>query len=63
MPERTACVYFDSPPGRFGQVTAGETLFEAASNALDWFLDPHWRGPRPDAVTVFDVTLVCDERR
>jgi hypothetical protein len=45
--QRTACVYFDSPRGKLGHVTAGRSLFEAASNALDWFSDPHWHGPRP----------------
>jgi hypothetical protein len=31
-----AAVYFDSPRGTFGHVTAGESLMEAASNARDW---------------------------
>jgi hypothetical protein len=29
---------------------------------LDWFTDPHWRGPRPGPDTVFDVSLVGDKR-
>jgi hypothetical protein len=29
---------------------------------MNWFADPHWRGPRPRPDTVFEVTLVGDER-
>jgi hypothetical protein len=56
-------VYFDSPRGKFGHVAAVETLMKAASNALDWFTDPHWKRPRPTPSTVFDISLVGDERR
>jgi hypothetical protein len=60
---RTACVYFtDRQRGTFGHVTAGDTLMEAASEALDWFYDPHWHGPRPTPSTVLEVTLVGDRR-
>jgi hypothetical protein len=61
--QRTACVYFDSPRGQFGHVTASDSLFEAASHALDWFADPHWKGPRPSPSTMLEITLVGDERR
>jgi len=60
---RTACVYFDSPRGKFAHVTAGDSLFEAAAHALEWFFDPHWKGPRPAPSTVLEITLVGDERR
>jgi hypothetical protein len=30
---------------------------------MRWFADPHWRGPRPTRETVFEVSLVGDERR
>jgi len=63
LESRTACVYFDSPRGTFGHVTAGNTLMEAASEALDWFYDLHWHGPRPTPTTVLQVTLVGDSRR
>jgi hypothetical protein len=58
---RTAFVYFDSPRGTFGNVTAGNTLMEAASHALDWVTAPHWKGPRPLPSTVLDISLVGDE--
>jgi len=48
---RTVCVYFDSPRGIYGHVTADDSVYEAASEALDWFHDPHWRGPRPTSAT------------
>ena len=57
------CVYFDSPRGKFAHVTAGDSLFEAAAHALEWFFDPHWKGPRPAPSTVLEITLVGDERR
>jgi hypothetical protein len=57
---RTVCVYFDSPHGRFGHVTSAPTLFAAVADALDWFMAPFWKGPRPDASTIFEVTLVGD---
>jgi hypothetical protein len=44
-PSGRRVVYFDSPRGRFGHVTAGATLYEAAANALDWFTDAHWPHP------------------
>ena len=36
---------------------------ESVANALDWFTDPFWKGPRPGPDTVFEVTTVGDERR
>jgi hypothetical protein len=55
--------YFDSPRGIYGHVTAGESVMEAASNALDWFTAPHWTGPRPLPSTMPDISLGGDERR
>jgi hypothetical protein len=45
------------------RVTGGDTLFEAVNRAMNWFADPYWRGPRPRPDTVFEVTLVGDERK
>ena len=60
---RTACVYFrDAERGVFGHVTAGETLMEAPSEALEWFRDASWKGPRPGPETALEVSLVGDER-
>jgi hypothetical protein len=60
---RPACVYFrDAERGIFGHVTAGETLMEAASEALEWFGDGFRKGPRPGAETVLEVSLVGDGR-
>jgi hypothetical protein len=64
MPSLTACVYFtDSAGKQYGHVTAGRSVYEAAANALDWFTDPHWHGPRPSPDTLLQVTLVGDNRR
>ncbi len=44
-------------------VTAGATVFEAVRTAMRWFADPHWRGPKPTLETMFEVSLVGDERK
>jgi hypothetical protein len=36
---------------------------EAAQNAMRFFADPFWRGPKPTPETIFEVVLVGDERK
>ena len=60
---RTACVSFTDPKrGTYTHVTVATRSFEAVSKAMNWFADPYWRGPRPGPNTLFEVTLVGDER-
>lgn len=54
---------FDSAGRPFIHVTASETLFGAVSQAIDWFNDPFWKGPKPMRETIFDVSVVGREGR
>ena len=47
----------------YAHVTGGRSLFDAVSNALLWFEDDHWKGPRPTAEAVMDVTFVGSQER
>ncbi len=47
----------------YAHVTGGRSLFDAVGKALQWFEDNHWKGPRPNDETVFDVTFVGNEER
>jgi hypothetical protein len=38
-------------------------IFEAVREGMDFFADPFWRGPKPDVETLFEVSLVGDERK
>ena len=38
------------------------TLYEAVANAIEWFADSYWHGPKPRKDTVYEVSLVGDER-
>jgi hypothetical protein len=37
-------------------------VFEAVANAIDWFADSYWHGPKPRRDTVYEVSVVGDER-
>jgi hypothetical protein len=38
------------------------SLKEAVRDAVEWFNDPHWHGPKPRRETVYEVSLVGDSR-
>jgi hypothetical protein len=38
------------------------STFEAVRTAYKFFNDPHWRGPKPTPETIFEISLVGDER-
>jgi len=60
---RTACVTIRDRDGRpFVNVTAGHSLFEVVANAIRFFADDFWRGPKPRRDTVYEVSLVGDDR-
>lgn len=44
-------------------MTKALTVFEAAANSIDWLAESYWRGPKPRRDTVYEVSLVGDERR
>ncbi|MGD1092163.1 MAG: hypothetical protein ABSB35_09240 [Bryobacteraceae bacterium] len=61
--QRTACVTIRSADGRpFVYVTMAASLKEAVRDAVEWFNDPHWHGPKPRRETVYEVSLVGDSR-
>ena len=61
---RTCLVSFRTSAGAmYAHVTRGRSLFDAASNALLWFEDDHWKGPWPTDETVFDVIFVGSHER
>ena len=53
----------DRQGGEWYCVVDGRTLFEAVGNAMRFFADDDWRGPKPGADEVFSVALVGDERK
>jgi hypothetical protein len=60
---RTACVTIRDSCGRlFVHVTMSATVLGAVQEAVDWFCDPHWHGPRPARDTLYEVSLVGDAR-
>jgi hypothetical protein len=61
---RTCVVSFMTQQGQqYAHVTAAATVFEAVRTAMRWFADPHWRGLKPTVETIFEVSLIGDERR
>jgi hypothetical protein len=44
-------------------VTAAQSTHEAVREGWNFFQDPFWRGPKPTRETVFEISLVGDERR
>ena len=44
-------------------MTDGRTLFEAVRNAMRFFADPYWRGPKPGPDVILTVALVGDDRK
>ena len=47
----------------FGSVMMAHSVFEAAREGMDFFVDPFWRGPKPTLETLFTVSLVGGEGR
>jgi len=43
-------------------VTEAESLFSAVADAIQWFADDFWHGPKPTGNTTFEVSLVGDDR-
>jgi hypothetical protein len=53
----------NSRGGYWSNVTSGPTLFAAVRTAWDFFQSSYWRGERPNLETVFEVSLVGDDRK
>jgi len=44
-------------------VTDGHSTHEVVRNAMRFFADPFWKGPKPKPDEVYTVAIVGDERR
>jgi len=53
-------VGFRTPAGEWVRVASGESMFEAASKALEFFASDGWYGPRPRPETILEVSAVGD---
>jgi hypothetical protein len=47
----------------YSNTTMGESLFDVAASALEFFCSPNWNGPRPRRDTLLEVTILGDQRR
>jgi hypothetical protein len=64
VPGRTCVVSFRTPDQKLWcHVTAARSTHEAVREGWEFFHDSFWRGPRPTFDTVFEITLIGDERR
>jgi len=53
------CVTIFNPAGRaYTHVTSGKSLYEGVGNAMDFFRNPFWKGPKPRPDTMFEVMVV-----
>ena len=61
--QRCCCVSFRHHGGEYVNTTMGESLFEVAAKALEFFCAPHWQGPRPQRNTILHVTVLGEQQR
>ena len=61
--QRCCCVSFRYHGGEYSNTTMGESLFDVAAKALEFFCAPNWKGPRPRRDTLLEVTILGDQRR
>ena len=61
--QRCCCVSFRHHGGEYSNTPMGESLFDVAAKALDFFCAPNWKGPRPRRDTLLEVTILGDQRR
>jgi hypothetical protein len=48
-------VYIRGPGGEYATNVDAETVEQAAEKAIEWFLDPFWKGPKPKAGMVLRI--------
>ena len=61
--QRTCCVSFYHDGGEYSNTAMGCSLSDVAAKALEFFCDPHWKGPRPHRDTILHVTMVGEQQR
>ena len=63
VPGRTCIVGFHTRDGKWWcHVTAARPTHEAVWEGWEFFQDSFWHGPKPTPETVFEISLVGDER-
>jgi hypothetical protein len=64
VPGRTCVVGFSTPDGKsWSHVTAANSTFEAVLEGWDFFHNPFWHGPKPTHETIFEISLIGDDRK
>ena len=48
-------VYISGPRGQYATNVEADSSHEAVRRAVEFFLDPFWKGPKPNAGTVLRV--------
>lgn len=62
-PGRTCVVKIRDANGHsYARTTVAASLYEAVRNAIAFFERDYWQGPKPNAGTVFEVTVVGEQR-
>jgi len=63
VPGRTCIVSFRTTDGKLWcHVTAARSTHEAVREGWEFFQDAFWCGPKPNLKTVFEISLVGDDR-
>ena len=57
---RIAVVSFEWHGHEWLHVTDGRSTHEVVRNAMRFFADPFWKGPRPRPDEIFTVSIVAD---
>lgn len=59
----TLCaVYITGPGGRYATTVSAESAYEAVRKAVEWFMDPFWKGPKPTPDTVLEILPMAGKK-
>ena len=61
--QRICCVSFHHRGAEYSNTAMGDSLFDVAAKALEFFCGTHWKGPRPARNTILNVTILGDQQR
>jgi hypothetical protein len=56
-------VYIRGPGGEYATNVDALTIDQAAEKAIEWFLDPFWKGPKPKPGTVLRIVPMNGEQK
>jgi hypothetical protein len=63
LSSRTCTITFLYDGGIYAHTTVATSVFEAARNALKFWADAFWQGPRPTRETILQVSITGTETR